>query len=1173
MSVRLLSRLAPISAVARAMTSLSSSFSTVPHVFNGRIEVSQLDDRQYRIVTLPNRLEALLISDEKADKAAASLDVSVGHLSDPDDMPGCAHFCEHLLFMGTEDFPSENEYSQFISTHGGSTNAYTSAHNTNYYFSVNPGSLAPALQRFSAFFKNPLFTPSCTSRELNAVDSEHKKNHQSDTWRLFQLGKHLSVQNHPWRKFGSGNRESLLAVGRAVKQAQGNGSAVGTFLGEDLHEVPMADLRPSSPASSLNSTLDTDGEGGEAGRETRRRLVEWWEQQYCASRMKLVILGKENLDELTTLATSLFAGVPDRSLPPVPRITDSPHGPDQKGVIVYTKTIMDFKAMEISWSIPWQIPHYQVKPGNFISHFVGHEGPGSIHSYLKNKGWITYLSSGTSGGAPGFDFFKITIVLTKEGLENHKTVLSVVYSYLSLLRSSPLPQWHQDEIITLSQIGFRFKEQKNPSSYVSKLAELMARPYPREKVLSASSVSEDWDEGSVRELLNVMKAENAKVTIMTREGWDSIGLAGPEESGSSKSSEIDNRATKDDTQKTNEEWLKEPWYGTEYQLVKVSQDIIDKAQAPNDIKELFLPGPNAFVPSKLEAEKKEVLEPLKRPLKILETPLSTLWYKKDDRFWVPKAYVNINIISPLASITARHNLATRLFADLVKDTLTEYAYDADLAGLSYSIANHAEGLSVSVAGYNDKLLVLLKVVLEKVKSFVVDEDRFAVLKEQLRQEYENMSMEQPYHLSDYYGRYLLAPRAWTPAEKLEELTLLTAADIQAHIPQLLSRVHIQALVHGNMQKDEAFNVIKTAEDILKARSLTPTELISDRALLLPEACNFVYEKDVPNKNDVNSALTYYFDIGDIIDARTRAILSLFAHICHEPAFNQLRTKEQLGYIVSTGMWAATGSVGFRVVVQSEKNPAYLENRVDAFFEENLTTLLQKMTDAEFDVKKQSLISKKLEKFKNLGEESGSFWNHITSGYHDFRRREVDAELLKGITKQDVVDLFMTKMHPSSKTRSKLSIHMRSQAKGRSTSPSSAPSPNLRFTVAASHSLLAILKDHGIVVDEPQYHDLSAAEPPLGAVKSFWEGHFNMLNAKPRSDKEWLSKENGEAILKEIDRIAATNSDESTTGGETEGKLGDDVVFIRDIAPFKAGLRIGKAATPVEIYNDLAGSKL
>lgn len=52
-------------------------------VFTKPIVKSQQDDRDYRIIRLDNGLEATLVHDAKADKAAASLDVAVGHLSDP----------------------------------------------------------------------------------------------------------------------------------------------------------------------------------------------------------------------------------------------------------------------------------------------------------------------------------------------------------------------------------------------------------------------------------------------------------------------------------------------------------------------------------------------------------------------------------------------------------------------------------------------------------------------------------------------------------------------------------------------------------------------------------------------------------------------------------------------------------------------------------------------------------------------------------------------------------------------------------------------------------------------------------------------------------------------------------------------------------------------------------
>jgi len=97
-----------------------------------QVVASKLDDRCYRAVTLTNGLRVLLISDPKSVVAAAALDVHVGSFSDPNELPGLAHFCEHMSFLGTEKYPGEEEFSSYLSAHGGASNAYTDSEDTVY---------------------------------------------------------------------------------------------------------------------------------------------------------------------------------------------------------------------------------------------------------------------------------------------------------------------------------------------------------------------------------------------------------------------------------------------------------------------------------------------------------------------------------------------------------------------------------------------------------------------------------------------------------------------------------------------------------------------------------------------------------------------------------------------------------------------------------------------------------------------------------------------------------------------------------------------------------------------------------------------------------------------------------------------------------------------------------
>jgi hypothetical protein len=70
-------------------------------------------------------------------------------MQDPDDLPGLAHFTEHMLFYASGKYPEESAYNKWIEDHGGHTNAWTAAEHTNYQFTVNWDHLETSLDRFA----------------------------------------------------------------------------------------------------------------------------------------------------------------------------------------------------------------------------------------------------------------------------------------------------------------------------------------------------------------------------------------------------------------------------------------------------------------------------------------------------------------------------------------------------------------------------------------------------------------------------------------------------------------------------------------------------------------------------------------------------------------------------------------------------------------------------------------------------------------------------------------------------------------------------------------------------------------------------------------------------------------------------------------------------------------
>ena len=161
---------------------------------------------------------------------------------DPWELPGLTHFCEHMLFLGTDKYPSENEYEKFISAHGGMCNAFTSDDHTNYHFDIAPEHLhvrtfqlnsawwvhfrtfQGALDRLAQFFLSPLFTESATEREVMAIDSENSNNLQNDAWRLDQLERY----------------QARVIKNRAGGTSKKRGRNMNFFWCEDRLETPSA---------------------------------------------------------------------------------------------------------------------------------------------------------------------------------------------------------------------------------------------------------------------------------------------------------------------------------------------------------------------------------------------------------------------------------------------------------------------------------------------------------------------------------------------------------------------------------------------------------------------------------------------------------------------------------------------------------------------------------------------------------------------------------------------------------------------------------------------------------------------------------------------------------------------------------------------------------------------
>jgi insulysin len=389
-----------------------------------------------------------------------------------------------MLFMGTSAYPDEHEYEVFLSEHGGSSNAFTDQEDTNFFFDVAPSFLPGALDRFAQFFVSPLFSSNSTSREMNAVNSEHEKNVNSDNWRMLQLMRSAANPAHPFSKFGTGDIHTL-----------GDGAKA---LGYDIH----------------------------------KELVTFHGKHYFASNMRLVVVGREPLHELRDMVHKVFAHVPKGGggggsssssssssssgggggggggldAEPQSLITLYPGSPRLYSVA----PILDAHKLSILWELPSVVPLYRCKPVSLLADLIGNDGPGSIISSLKKRNWATKHEAGIGVDGSDFALFQWKVALTQEGVHHVADILAIVYSFIADMvedlrqggnggDASKPPggmRWRWREAKDLADLRFRFREKEDAASYASSLAGNM-HLYPAADVLRAESVLLEFDEQQV----------------------------------------------------------------------------------------------------------------------------------------------------------------------------------------------------------------------------------------------------------------------------------------------------------------------------------------------------------------------------------------------------------------------------------------------------------------------------------------------------------------------------------------------------------------------------------------------------------------------------------------------------------------------------------------------------
>jgi insulysin len=369
--------------------------------------------RRYKIITLPNKLKVLLVSDKRAFRSSAALSVGgAGQFADPYDVKGLAHLMEHMVlsYNSKSTFRQSRDFEDWLSDQEGASNAFTAYDSVCFHFSCPEVALSEALERFAGLFLQQDVERICRDaealkREIRRVDSE--LDFDDMFTQSLCLTQDFVNPEHPYATFSRGNLDTL-------------------------ERGPQ-----------------------EAGIDVGSRLIAFFRAKYQPSETVLVVQGPQDLVALERWVAP-FGNTLSRDVPKAGTtlaMRSYPGGFLQgnrlKQMILYRKQ-GDSTTEKLSFDWVLDLDYVDIPSGKqtvtatqiafVLAQILGRRGPGSLYLFLLRRGWVPSLASSLPRitipiDVSGFQIIKLDINLTLEGFAKRSAVVAAVYDSIEALRN------------------------------------------------------------------------------------------------------------------------------------------------------------------------------------------------------------------------------------------------------------------------------------------------------------------------------------------------------------------------------------------------------------------------------------------------------------------------------------------------------------------------------------------------------------------------------------------------------------------------------------------------------------------------------------------------------------------------------------------------------------------
>lgn len=168
----------------------------------------------YSRQTLPNGCRLISTSIPTAQSVGINVFVGTGSRNETEETNGLSHFLEHLVFKGTQNYPSSRAVSESIEGLGGVLNGYTSESLTNYWCKVTPEHFGQAFDVVASLVCQPLLREEDIEEERGVVIEEINRKEDNPQDKIFDNINQVTFSGHPLSFSVLGQAENIRSMRR-----------------------------------------------------------------------------------------------------------------------------------------------------------------------------------------------------------------------------------------------------------------------------------------------------------------------------------------------------------------------------------------------------------------------------------------------------------------------------------------------------------------------------------------------------------------------------------------------------------------------------------------------------------------------------------------------------------------------------------------------------------------------------------------------------------------------------------------------------------------------------------------------------------------------------------------------------------------------------------------------